>query len=78
MSDYEATAYLSLEKLKVSIQNRFKLAANSNFTSIGETYARVPAILRQNQTRTAREDEILEGSARAERQGSQAGANETL
>jgi len=40
MSDYEATAYLSLEKLKVSFRYYKK--------SLGKTHARVPAILRQN------------------------------
>jgi len=38
MSDYEATAYLSLEKLKVSLK--------SILTILGETYARVLAVLR--------------------------------
>ena len=38
MSDYEATAYLSLEKLKV------KYSTHSTF--VGETHARILVILR--------------------------------
>ena len=43
MSDYEATAYLSLEKLKVKFKN-----LNS---SLGKTYVRVPVILRKDKKR---------------------------
>ena len=39
MSDYEATAYLSLEKLKV-IRILFNL--------LGKTYARVPIVSRED------------------------------
>lgn len=45
MSDYEATAYLSLEKLKVSDLSRLTI-------HIGKTYARIPVVLGQNKERT--------------------------
>jgi hypothetical protein len=60
MSDYEATAYLSLEKLKVSI---------INFTLLGEAYARILVIPGQNSERALSEDEVFKGPARVERQG---------
>ena len=51
MSDYEATAYLSLEKLKVNL--------NSVFIYLGKTHARVSAVLGQDSTRVESAHEIF-------------------
>lgn len=50
MSDYEATAYLSLEKLKVS---------KGKLTVSGETHARVPVVPRQSEKGAVTTGQIL-------------------
>ena len=71
MSDYEATAYLSLEKLKVLI-----ILLIHDF--IGKTYVRVLVVSRKNQERIKAEIEILKRSYRIKRQGSQVSENEKI
>ena len=56
MSDYEATAYLSLEKLKVSKKIVEHL--------LGKTHVGVSAISGQNQTRVESTHEVLARLAR--------------
>ena len=51
MSDYEATAYLSLEKLKVKIIYYIFI--------IGETYVRILIVLREDKKRVIGKDEVF-------------------
>lgn len=60
MSDYEATAYLSLEKLKVLL-----ILLIHDF--IGKTYVRVLVVPGKNQERIKAEIEILKRPYRIER-----------
>lgn len=71
MSDYEATAYLSLEKLKV----RKRKAAD---LPIGKTHARVLVVLRKDQERAQGQDEEFKRHDRAARQGIKASKNEKI
>ena len=52
MSDYEATAYLSLEKMKVSEHSREwikeSLLSTFNIWCIGKAHARIQSVPRQN------------------------------
>ena len=66
MSDYEATAYLSLEKLKVSIYHSF-----CNWC-IGKTHAWVPDLLGENQEGAYSKNEVQQGLVGAKRQRGQA------
>lgn len=69
MSDYEATAYLSLEKLKVN---------NVNNGMIGKAHVRILTVLRKNKKGTQIKNEILKRPYRTERQGSQISKNEKV
>ena len=55
MSDYEATAYLSLEKLKVS---------QDELIFLGKAYVGISVVLRKNPKRITIKNEIFEGSFR--------------
>lgn len=68
MSDYEATAYLSLEKLKVS--KVYNVDRYQNCRSLGETHAGVLTVSRQDSSRVTSSYEVLERSLRAARQRS--------
>ena len=57
MSDYEATAYLSLEKLKVSLSNGYQQLLTPMF--VVETHARVSAIPGQDQEGVESKNEVL-------------------